>query len=101
MTVRTSREKSSKRGAWLRGSKKTCLLMLAVAPAAVLMATSARGVTVDTWTGGGADNNWNTGLNWFAGTVPVSTDSLLFTGTTQLNTNNNLSGLSFSGLNFD
>jgi len=33
-----------------------------------------------TWNGGGADNNWETGLNWAGGTGPGSGDSVTFAG---------------------
>ncbi len=44
---------------------------------------------LDTWTGGGADNNWSTGGNW-GGTAPDATgDNLLFTGSAGPNNTNN------------
>jgi trimeric autotransporter adhesin len=35
-------------------------------------------LSIDTWTGMGADANWSTGENWMAGTQPVAGDSLVF-----------------------
>jgi hypothetical protein len=33
-----------------------------------------------TWTGAGANNNWNTALNWSGGTVPAIGDDVIFDG---------------------
>ena len=38
-----------------------------------------------TWSGGGADNNWNTALNWSGGSVPGSGDNVIFDGTSTKN----------------
>ncbi len=55
----------------------------------------------DTWTGGGADNNWSTAGNW-GGTGPVVLDSLTFAGSTRLIPNNNFSnGTSFTNISFN
>ena len=54
-----------------------------------------------TWTGGGADNNWNTATNW-GGTAPVASDLLFFDGTTRLtNTNNIAANTAFNGITFN
>ena len=58
----------------------------------------------DTWDGGGGDNNWNTALNWTAGSAnrpPATGDALFFDGSTQLTANNNDSGFTFAGLTFN
>jgi len=53
------------------------------------------------WTGGGGNNDWTNAANW-GGTAPVSGDSLIFTGSTQLITTNKFTaGTSFSNLTFD
>src|SRR6266568_5458322 len=52
-----------------------------------------------TWSGGGADSNWNTGANW-GGTAPVSNDSLIFNGTTQQNTTNDIVNLNVGFVTF-
>ncbi|MEO7097990.1 MAG: autotransporter-associated beta strand repeat-containing protein [Luteolibacter sp.] len=55
---------------------------------------------VDTWTGGGADNNWQTAANW--NSLPVASHTLAFAGTTRLsNTNNFPANTSFGGLTFN
>jgi autotransporter-associated beta strand protein len=41
----------------------------------------------DIWSGGGADNQWLTGLNWQGGVAAVSGDLLTFAGTTQTTAN--------------
>ncbi|MDO8675227.1 MAG: filamentous hemagglutinin N-terminal domain-containing protein [Candidatus Omnitrophota bacterium] len=52
-----------------------------------------------TWNGGGGDDNWSTGANW-GGTAPtgVSTDALVFDGTTRLTPNNDISGGTFASI---
>jgi fibronectin-binding autotransporter adhesin len=44
------------------------------------------------WSGGGSDANWSTGPNW-AGTAPTGTDALIFTGSTNLITSNDILSL--------
>lgn len=52
-----------------------------------------------TWTGGGADANWQTSANWTA--LPNAGDSLNFAGSTRLtNTNNYPSNTAFGGVFF-
>jgi autotransporter-associated beta strand protein len=52
-----------------------------------------------TWTGGGADNNWQTPANWTA--LPNAGDSLNFAGSTRLtSTNNYPSNTAFGGVVF-
>jgi autotransporter-associated beta strand protein len=45
-----------------------------------------------TWSGAGADANWNTLANW-GGTAPSVADNLIFSGTSQQNNTNNISSL--------
>jgi len=55
-----------------------------------------------TWTGGGSDDNWNTGANWAGGTAPVAGNSLGFGGTIRLTPFNNLTAdTSFAGITFE
>jgi hypothetical protein len=37
-------------------------------------------MAIKTWTGAGANNNWNTALNWSGGTIPVTADDIVFNG---------------------
>lgn len=37
-------------------------------------------MAIKTWTGAGANNNWNTALNWSGGTIPVTADDIVFDG---------------------
>ncbi len=53
-----------------------------------------------TWTGAGANGNWNTAANW-GGAVPVSGGALTFNGTTRQTSTNDLSGLSVPCLKFN
>jgi autotransporter-associated beta strand protein len=55
-------------------------------------AISLRAQTMDTWTGGGANNNWSTAGNW-GGTVPVSGNALVFSGSTRPSNTNDIAGL--------
>ena len=59
----------------------------------------------DFWNGAGADNNWQTGLNWSvasANVPPIAGDSLVFDGATLIVNNNNYpGGTSFGGLTFN
>jgi autotransporter-associated beta strand protein len=55
--------------------------------------------TPRTWSGGGADNNWGTAINW-GGTAPVAGDSLVFAGSTRVTNFNNLTSLSLTGISF-
>jgi len=57
-----------------------------------------------TWTGLGTDDNWSTAANWSDGVTtgtPATGDTLIFSGTTQLTSNNDLAaGTSFAGIQF-
>ena len=83
----------------MNNTKRTivaCLFAFAFA----LLGTSAQAAN-RTWTGGGADNNWNTATNW-GGTAPVANDLLFFDGTTRLtNTNNIAANTAFNGITFN
>jgi|GEM_PF-1086470 len=58
------------------------------------------GSQVGTWTGGGADGNWQTAANW--NTVPTVGHTLTFAGTTRpSNTNNFPANTSFGGVMFN
>ncbi len=53
-----------------------------------------------TWTGAGGDSNWATTANW-GGTLPGTGDALVFAGSTQPTTNNNLAAnTSFASITF-
>ncbi|MGD1085246.1 MAG: Ig-like domain repeat protein, partial [Verrucomicrobiota bacterium] len=73
--------------------------------ATALTITIVSGPGNDTWNGAGADNNWQTALNWSAGSAnspPISGDALFFGGTARLNPNNNFpTATSFNGLTFN
>jgi autotransporter-associated beta strand protein len=56
-------------------------------------------MTVRTWTGGGADNNWSTANNW-GGTAPASGDMLVFDGATRQTNTNDFSDLTAAWLTF-
>ena len=62
-----------------------------------LMTSSVQ--AADTWSGNGADANWQTAGNW--DTLPVALDALQFGGTNKLTNNNNFAaGTQFNGINF-
>jgi fibronectin-binding autotransporter adhesin len=75
--------------------------LLALALLAIgLLCASARAQT-DTWTGGGADANWQTALNWSGG-APTAGETLDFTGSTQTTNNNNYTANTvFGEIEFD
>lgn len=53
-----------------------------------------------TWTGLGANNNWNTAANWNNG-VPTTNSDVVFSSTTaRLTSNNNISGLTLHSISF-
>jgi autotransporter-associated beta strand protein len=52
------------------------------------------------WTGLGTDNNWGTAGNWNNNAVPIFPHALTFAGNTGLNNNNNLTGITVSGITF-
>ena len=69
---------------------------------ACFMAAAAQADTF-TWSGGGGNSNWDTGLNWSTGAAPVGdgTDTLAFSGGLRtVTTNNYPAGTLFLGLNF-
>ncbi|MGN6366671.1 MAG: beta strand repeat-containing protein [Phycisphaerae bacterium] len=75
--------------------------VVAGALAATALWASQAFAATDTWTGAGGDNNWTTAANW-GGAVPAATDTLVFSGSTRLNPNNNFAnGTSFGNLIFN
>lgn len=57
-------------------------------------------MAVKTWTGAGANNNWNTALNWSGGTIPVTGDDIIFDGAFPITGNKNcLLNVNFNALN--
>src|SRR5947208_13948347 len=74
------------------GSKRirqALFLMMAVAPAASLLPGRAM-AAVDTWVGT-TDANWSSPGNWTGGNAPpVSGDALIFDGSTNTTTNDDL-----------
>ncbi len=74
---------------------------LALAITAMLAAgTATRGATY-TWSGGGADNLWQTAGNWDAVPVPATTADLVFAGTLRLSTENDFpANSSFHNMTF-
>jgi autotransporter-associated beta strand protein len=61
----------------------------------------SHGISTGLWTGGGADNNWSTGGNWDENAVPIFPKALTFAGSLGLVNNNDLSGITASGITFD
>ncbi|WP_217699031.1 beta strand repeat-containing protein [Prosthecobacter debontii] len=74
---------------------------LALVVSASLLSGAQRGQAVEaTWSGGGANDNWSTGLNW-GGAAPVAGDSLLFSGSTRLGPVNDFTAdTNFAGITF-
>jgi hypothetical protein len=60
-------------------------------------------MAIKTWTGVGANNNWNTALNWSGGTIPITGDDIVFDGVFPLTGNKNCTlnvSLSIASINF-
>lgn len=53
------------------------------------------------WTGLGGNANWSTGGNWDNNIVPVFPHTITFAGNSQLNNQNDLNGITVSGITFD
>ena len=68
----------------------------------LLFSVSAFSAT-KTWTGNGADNNWQTAANWAGGVAPVANDDLVFpAAAAQFMVNNNLTFLTnFNSITFE
>lgn len=72
---------------------------MAVALLCVAGQWSVLGATF-TWDGGGANNNWNTGLNWDTNTTPGSGSDIVFAGSTRPGVNLTSWGTNVSSLTF-
>ena len=58
-------------------------------------------LSVCTWSGQGTDNKWSTAANWSGNAAPGAGDQLVFVGTTQTSTQNDLAaGTSFQSIEF-
>ena len=60
----------------------------------------ASGISTGLWTGQGGNNNWSTGANWDNNAVPIFPHSVTFAGASQLNNNNDLSGITVASMIF-
>ena len=78
---------------------KMRVVLWAAAATTALGATIGRAATTDTWTAAGTAN-WSNAASWNSGT-PVSGNALVFDGTNQLATNNDINGLTISGITFN
>ena len=54
----------------------------------------------DTWRGGGGNTDWSNAANWASNTVPGTGDKLVFPASTNLTSDDDLSGYTFSGITF-
>ena len=82
----------------MRNSNQTRALLAAAALNLCVLVPGALAAD-KTWSGVGADNNWNTGVNW-GGTAPVNNDNLIFSGINRPNNTNDISGLTIGWLRF-
>src|SRR4051812_15100744 len=55
----------------------------------LILVAAAQGASAQTWNGGGANDNWQTGANWIGLVAPVNngTAKLIFGGVTRLTPN--------------
>ncbi len=58
-------------------------------------------VSTGIWTGLGTDNHWSTAGNWDNNAVPVFPHAVTFAGTSKLNNNNDLAGITVSSITFN
>jgi fibronectin-binding autotransporter adhesin len=67
----------------------------------LVMSSSLSAATV-TWDGGAGTGNWADGTNWDTNVAPVAGDDLVFAGSTQLSTTNNIAtaDISFNSITF-
>ncbi len=67
----------------------------------LVMSSTLSAATV-TWDGGAGTGTWADGVNWDTNTVPVAGDDLVFAGSTQLSTTNNIAtvDISFNSITF-
>jgi fibronectin-binding autotransporter adhesin len=59
-----------------------------------------QGVSTGHWKGAGANSNWSTPANWDGNAVPIFPLGLTFGGSTRLNNNNDLTGVTATSLTF-
>ena len=62
---------------------------------------SLASLRAQTWTGAGANDNFNTSDNWSPASAPTNGSSLTFNGTTRLSPNNDFSSFFFNNITFD
>ena len=66
------------------------------------VAYAVNGETVQTWNGGGGNNNLSTAGNWSNGVSPLTYDALYFDGTTRLSPVNDLTAdIELNGITFN
>jgi len=77
------------------------ILRAAAVALGLLVILSPFTAQAQTWTGGGANDNWTNGANW-GGTAPVATNALSFGGTTRLTPVNDFAAdTAFAGITFN
>jgi autotransporter-associated beta strand protein len=74
--------------------------VVALAAGALLALGAGTAQAADTWTGGAGNGSWSAGGNWLDGSPPVGGD-LIFPGSVQLESINDIGSLSLSALRFD
>lgn len=80
---------------------RTSVLMAAGVVVGSLAGTAAFAAPI-TWVGGGGDGLWSNGENWDASAAPSPDDALLFAGSNQTGTFNDLAaGTRFDSINFN
>ena len=81
-------------------SWRSCLQLLVALALLGWSAMALAAPQTDTWTGLGADYNWNTSGNWDTA-VTTSGDDLVFAVSSKLNSTNNFTGLRINSITFN
>src|SRR3954469_11573652 len=80
---------------------KSARRVLVAACAAVLATAAGASAGIQTWNGGGENDNWTNSANWLGGTAPVAGGAPVFGSSLGLPPSNELAALtSFTGIGF-
>jgi autotransporter-associated beta strand protein len=87
-------------GVFLLGHRRNYLTWL-LSGFVILNTSSYVARAANVWDGGGANDNWGSPANWDDNLVPLWPQTIKFAGSTRLTPNNDLSGISVTGITLD